>query len=445
VVEQEADTVFYTSDAGQTKWTIRYATEEIQDLAVESADVIYAAVFESTDVIKSTNGGFLWDDAEDTGTDNYLQMIRSLAKDKLIVGSQGEDGEVAYSTDGNSSWEVLDDTIGGDVQATASGLATGDYIYAAGDDGSVYRWQIGTNTSFTDINADDDEGFDPVYGIALVQGALYVVTSDDTDSCLKRTLSPTTATDTTVWDSKEKEDVDFFADPQALKVSSGSAKLWATDADGDEYTFIYNFTDTLVDVGPTLSGPADAVTIKVNPVTGRAQDVSFIWNRLSNATKYDLRIALDKDFTQVVTTLTKESSDAIVALLEGPFTGEEGIEWQDGWTYYWKVRVSEVPTEETWHSPWSAARSFVIALATVTPPVTITPAPPAPTINLPAPTINLPPPQTITIPPAPTITIPPAPAPPAPIAPAYIWAIVIIGAVLVIAVIILIVRTRRPV
>jgi hypothetical protein len=57
---------------------------------------------------------------------------------------------------------------------------------------------------------------------------------------------------------------------------------------------------------------------------------------------------------------------------------------------------------------------------------------PPPVINIPAP----PPAQEIVIPPAPT---------PEEIAPGYIWAIIIIGAVLVIAVIVLIVRTRRTV
>jgi hypothetical protein len=45
----------------------------------------------------------------------------------------------------------------------------------------------------------------------------------------------------------------------------------------------------------------------------------------------------------------------------------------------------------------------------------------------------------------PPVVIPPAPQPPAPITPAFIWAIIGIGAVLIIVVIILIVRTRRTV
>jgi hypothetical protein len=244
----------------------------------------------------------------------------------------------------------------------------------------------------------------------------------------------------------DADDIAFYIEPSALKVSTGSIKLWAADYNGGDYKFVYSFTDELADASPVLTGPAEAFKVKMNPITGHAQDVTFNWTRLSNSTEYDVRIALDKDFTQVVRTENKATSDAIGTLIVGPFTeGPSGdtLELMDGATYYWKIRTS---SDGPLFSQWSAVRSFTVDIAKeVLPPVTITPAPPAPIINLPAPVINLPAPTQITIPPAPTIIIPAPPAPPAPIAPAYIWAIVIIGAVLVIAVIILIVRTRRPV
>jgi hypothetical protein len=331
---------------------------------------------------------------------------------------------------------------------------------------NVYRWQIGTSTSWDDIIVDemvtwyddDDDADTPdvedakfgAYGIELYKGVLYVLAVDlngpESDpgvpvSAVWRTLSPSTATDTSTWSFKDEEDILLDAVPQALKVSSGSVKLWAVNTEVDPDADLYIFTDALADTAPTVTGPADAVIIKLNPITGRANDVSFTWSRLSNATEYQLQVALDKDFTQVIFSDTKASSDGTVAWIQGPFI-DESVEWMEGQVYYWRVRTS---SDGPLYSPYSAARSFTVAIATVTPPVTILPAPPAPVINLPAPVINLPAPTTITIPPAQIITIPPAPAPPAPIAPAYIWAVVIIGAVLVIAVIILIVRTRRPV
>jgi len=165
------------------------------------------------------------------------------------------------------------------------------------------------------------------------------------------------------------------------------------------------------------------------------------------ATDYDIRIALDKDFNEPIVSNTWTAITGLAA------TTAETVSFNQGGgvlmpntTYYWRIRVTAATPVQ---SPWSETRSFVIKeltkqpieIVNPQPPVTITtaPAPPAPVINLPAPVVNIP-----AAPPATTITIPPAPAPQQ-IAPAYIWAIVVIGAVLVIAVIVLIVRTRRPV
>jgi len=118
-------------------------------------------------------------------------------------------------------------------------------------------------------------------------------------------------------------------------------------------------------------------------------------------------------------------------------------------TYYWRVRADATGPI---YSPWSAVRSFTIGtLPEAAAPVIIRQPPPAPVIEVPpAPEIVLQPPDIILpAPPAPTpapeIVIPAAPAP-APAVPSWaIYAIIIIGAVLVIALIVLIMRTRRPV
>ena len=99
------------------------------------------------------------------------------------------------------------------------------------------------------------------------------------------------------------------------------------------------------------------------------------------------------------------------------------IKLERGKTYFWRVRAL-LPVA----GDWSTAANFMVANLppAPTPPVTIQQMP-APVINIPAP------------PPAQQIVIPPAPAPKE-IAPAYIWAIIIIGAVLVIAVIVFVAR-----
>ena len=146
---------------------------------------------------------------------------------------------------------------------------------------------------------------------------------------------------------------------------------------------------------------------------------SFSWDPVSGATEY-----------QFVLASTVSLSPPIVDLKVKTTGFEVTKELEEGKTYYWAVKPI-APVE----GGWSAVANFTVKVPAPapTPPVTVK---------------TYPPPQ-ITIPPAPApppaIVIPPAPAPPAPIAPTYIWAIIIIGAILVIAVIVLIVRTRRVV
>ena len=189
----------------------------------------------------------------------------------------------------------------------------------------------------------------------------------------------------------------------------------------------------------------------MNPQTGRALDVAFNWDRLSTCSEYDLSIALDPDFDQVVRTENVASTASKVVQILGPFTaGPSGntLEWMAGETYYWRVRAS---SDGPLYSNYSAVSSFTIDEAAEPLPPVVIEQPPAPVIEVPPAPAS--PPITVEIPdivlpapePVPDIVIPAAPAAPAPITPAYIWAIVIIGAILVIAVVVLIVRTRRPV
>jgi len=463
LVETGSTTVYFTDDGGEAKWTLRYASEFIQDLAVESTDVAYAAISGAATVSKTDNGGFIWDDAESTGMDGNTHMIVSLGEDLVLVG--GDDGEAAYSNDGNDSWEDLDQIVdiagGTNVVVTATGLEEGDYIYAAvseaGDD--IYRLEIGVDEWDDIIDGDLTVDFDgdataddlcSAYGIALVGNVLYVSASDGTDSILFRTLSASSADDETTWSSKMSDTDDGVLlndEPQGLFVSTGSTKLWALDTNNND---LYSFSDTTATEVPVLAAPSDGFSVAMNPQTGRALDVAFNWDRLSKSTDYDLKIALDPDFEQVVRDEVVDDSSSRVVVILGPYsapTGSTTIEWMSGETYYWKVRASSAGPL---YSNWSAVNSFTVEEAAEQLPPVIIEQGPAPVIEVP--TIEMPP-ITVTIPdiilptPAavPDIVIPQAPVAPAPITPAYIWAIVIIGAILVIAVVVLIVRTRRPV
>jgi len=142
--------------------------------------------------------------------------------------------------------------------------------------------------------------------------------------------------------------------------------------------------------GPILLGP-----------TGGATDVSlspgFSWAPVSRATEYEFILASDAGLTNTL-------AGTPATLTSPAFQCTETLEYAT--VYFWAVKATK-PTL----SPQSIG-SFT-------------------TMGAPAPA------------PGPPITIPPAVPAPEPITPSYIWGIIAIGAVLVIVVIVLIVRTRR--
>ena len=156
--------------------------------------------------------------------------------------------------------------------------------------------------------------------------------------------------------------------------------------------------------GPVIIGPTGAATAGTSLTPGIA------WAPFAGATKYQIILATDA-------TLKNRVAGTPVFVTAPAWQPGENLAY--GTTYFFAIMAVE-PTA----SP-QAIGSFTTMTKPVppTPPVTIEPAP-APQITLPAPIINLPPAQQIQ--------------------PMFIWAIVIIGAILVIAVIVLIVRTRRP-
>ncbi|MFC1995865.1 hypothetical protein ACFLVM_03230 [Chloroflexota bacterium] len=155
----------------------------------------------------------------------------------------------------------------------------------------------------------------------------------------------------------------------------------------------------------------------VSPVGLTAVDVQltpvFNWGALLYATGYELQVAKaasEADFAADKLVLDLTGANAL-----GPTTSyylDTPLDY--GSAYYWRVRAITGSTTTDW--------SATVGFTTMQKP----PEPPAPVVIEPTP--------------PPVIEIPPAPAP---ITPGYIWGIIIIGAVLIIAVIVLIVRTRR--
>jgi hypothetical protein len=331
-----------------------------------------------------------------------------------------------------------------------------------------------------------------ITGMVTYGGVLYAIWCDGSNSALERCLNPSISVPPKPEYAEEVtpppgEDSLFNATtPRALKISEGP-KLWAIDTGRDR---VLSLSDVIATVGPTLAAPAADTSIQVNPTTGKAYDVTFtIQRQMDKVDAIELQIATDEDFAGLVysqafaltkdvqaetigptgvTTITTETVEVVtttenytytstnatgnVTTIEIPVvtsTEEVSVDvetnrvcnFMPDATYYWRTRTS---VDGPFYSPWSEVRSFGIGSAP--PPIVVEPAPP------PAPAPVVKPEVKVEIPPSPDITLTspevkvvvPEAAPA--VAPIPQWALILIiaiGAVLLISVIVLIVRTRR--
>ena len=421
VAQQNGNAIYYTSDAGEERWQTRACNVSVEDLAVEGDGTVVYALTSGGRVAKSTNAGFTWTPSVSTKLTSG-NTIASIGVGKVLVGDNG--GYVSYSTDSAVTWTKIDKLVGdtsAQVVLTASDLAQDGLIYAAlqNSNTGIYRWKIGSSAAWDAIKSSTASSY-KAYGIVLQAGALYVSTSNGTDSAIYRTIGPTIPKELVSWSSAMTSTAAFNIEPQGLRVSTGSAKLWAINTETTDA--LYSYADTLVGVSPTLIGPTGNITGTINPITGYPTDIMFSWSKPSDeVSKYDLKIALDTKFDQLLTTVQTTSPAPTVS------QNVVGSTFQPGLTYYWRVRVA---SDGPIYSSYSEVRTFTVQEAKVTPPVSINVTPPPNiTITPPDVIVNIPP--VVTVPPAQNVT------------PAWIYVIIVIGALLLIAIIILIVRTRR--
>jgi len=158
----------------------------------------------------------------------------------------------------------------------------------------------------------------------------------------------------------------------------------------------------------------------------------FNWAAITGAVSYDLQVSDNPVFVNPL--------DAQTGLNTTVWTFTKTLE--NSKTYYWRVRAISASNTA---SAWTSSAFTTVSAAAAVPTGTVTAPPPATTTVTsilpavtPTVTVNVPsqavPTYTITVPPAPTTSA---------ATPASIWVLIAIGAVLIIAVIVLIARTRR--
>jgi len=369
----------YVSHDGGVIFANRTPSATIVDLAIESggaSGVCYMS--NGTDVYKSTNGGYFFGLAEPTLVTTAAATL-SMAPaypampeaGTLIVGGTGS---VAYSTDSAASFTLIDGGLaaaGVCVVGADEAYATNGTIYAAGvTDGEVYRFAIGTDSTWTDLSALGTA----CRGIAMSNGVLYA--ADLTVNLgVMRTLTPLAAAGTLTWESMTTGTAvgaTFALTPNCLRVVDNVA--YAVDTAAAAPGELEGYTDLLATAVPVLSSPADGVTIGVDPVSGYGEWVTIAWGSIGTGTG----LVTDFDIWVTKTTDTAWSSarqfnSVAVGDPGAPSTNlmDAGATAPDqtcpllsNTSYMWRVRGEDMVSGDNIRGQWSESRAINVQAGT---------------------------------------------------------------------------------
>jgi hypothetical protein len=200
----------------------------------------------------------------------------------------------------------------------------------------------------------------------------------------------------------------------AVGFNPGSTYYWRIRASTpltSAWSAAFKFTtDTAGLIVPTLVAPVNGSSItNTTP--------AFTWSPISGATSYSLQYSTFATFPDSLTTTVTATTTAYLP----PTALDLG-------TYFWRVKAAAPVAGE-----WSATGTFTLAAPETSTPSTVIATATIPSITIPSITV-----------PTPSVTVV-MPETKSTVSPALLWAVIIIGAVLVIALIVLIVRTRRNV
>jgi len=300
-------------------------------------------------------------------------------------------------------------------------------------DNGIYRWKIDESTGWEDLGecvtpgttsatpTETQLGY-PVdscdrvevgyYGIVLssaegnpetdaTTGGVLYATFYDTDgnvTGVARCLNPAeeVACGGADWDYLI-EDVNeyhgaFTLEPSSLKLCGclspdTNAKLWAID-DARYYNGtvvkkdhlhydstlgrLWTYEDCYAKAGPTLLSPAADAVVDADPCQCWNDAFTLKWDRQCDACSYNLQIAYDEDFNEVLVSEWNGKDDTTCA--ENDYSPPSGTSpsyvvenkalgtGSCGTTFYWRVRSADAETDEIIHSPWSEVRSFTVAV-----------------------------------------------------------------------------------
>ncbi|WP_059280173.1 WD40/YVTN/BNR-like repeat-containing protein [Dehalococcoides mccartyi] len=462
-----ANVVYQTSTNGVLWFARPCAVGIVTSFAVSTDGSVLVATGSLGKVSKSIDGGVTWSTPSAAApTVSATSLVTFQNGSNSVVYLTGNSGD-AFKYDfaaTTPAWVQIDNVVTGDYAFDSSsyadvdegvgifsGIASGGnvlYVLDGSWDNLIRITNVGTNYTAGIIAAPATAGTaTKLIGIAapganmlygIFDDELYVYTDKMAVPVANVKLTSTVDSVKVTWDALVVDNtavtVKYFvvvtAEATAYKVAytvpviatelnqkNGITTLSATFKDGVS-GFVID-TDTVYQVSvwavsPVMSfvGTASVstqperltYTVNLKPTNGAINipiKPVFAWDSVSTAVSYDLILSTDPTFADATKVLATKNLTTNYWEYDGTLTNST--------SYYWKVRVNTANSTSEW---FPAVFTTVKADAAVV---------------------------EVTNPPAITLTVPQAETP------VYIWLIVAVGAILTLAVIVLIVRTRRVV
>jgi len=343
--------IWKSTDNGQTFSSPRATPLPVDTWAVVDDTTLFIGCFDAINnhglVYRTNNSGLSYSSGTVAGSQSLNSIVLSPNYEEdetILVGNTN--GWVYWSDDNGSSFEPLPPDA---ASAPLTGLVTvafdpkyssNNTVYAASDtaDGGIYRFIIGSRTSWESIDSTLPTGGMVSQFMVSPEGILYAANSK-ADGGMERCLNPTYPLGPTF--ETITRGLDGGAKLTGLWLADNT--LWSVDAAN---SWLMAYIDSLT-LPLTLTSPPDKASGIGTIINYTINNVSLDWETLSGATEYQWQLDYDTDFSTVPAGFEGNTRASTAQL--PPLKPDT--------TYYWRVRATE-PVLSPWSDKWSFTTSF---------------------------------------------------------------------------------------
>jgi len=331
--------------------------------AVESSKTLYISI--GANVFKSTNGGQVWTTAVPANVGAAVTSLVAAGGGVVIAGGAGL---VSRSTDAGATFTQLTNAglpannliaLPDELHATNKLIYAGDQAVA-----NYYRINAETGTIWENIG-----NRRITIAMGMSNGALYIMG----DTLCARSINSRKEAAAVSFD---RMDVPALVGAASFNVAQNL--VYAANIT----TTLWAYNDLMATAVPDLTSPANGAVIPIDPVSGRADIITFAWKPMGGtstglAIDFQLKIyEMGAESTTAIDVRTNGTTHALVnwgasdaikpAVTVGPTNSAAQVAANliAGKTYQWKVRVRGQNNGEDVRSDYCDTRTFSIQAGT---------------------------------------------------------------------------------